>query len=390
MRVLISGGGIAGLTLAYWLNRYRIPALVIEQAGNIRQEGYGLDFYGTGYDVAERMGILDTLREQQIQVESIPYVDARGKHITALDTKLMQKVLHGKYLALMHGTLEDALYQAVANDVEIRYNSTITAVKNEAEGMIVTFNDGTSEIFDILVGADGIHSRTRRLAFGPDERFQQYLGCYFACYPLPDRYGIGHFRKNYVEPGRTAIAYNTNHEGEIVAFFMYKTPDVGFIPHEQRLPLLRKAFAGMGWVTQNLLEDAPASEAIFMDTVSQIQMPTWHQGRVVLVGDACGCPTALSGQGASMAVGGAYILAEALHEERDYTAAFQRYEQAVKPHVEQRQKNARTTIKTFIPKSQTRLVTQRLFMKLLLREAFSGILLRQFGAQSILPEPHSV
>lgn len=127
-----------------------------------------------------------------------------------------------------------------------------------------------------------------------------------------------------------------------------------------------------------------------MDTMTQVEMPTWHQGRIALVGDACGSLTALSGQGASMAVGGAYLLAQALHEERDHTAAFLRYEHLMRPEVEKRQKNARTNIKSFLPESNLGLLMQQALMKLVLRETFSGLLVRQFGAESLLQTPYSV
>lgn len=390
MRVLICGGGIAGLTLAYWLHHYSISVVVIEQAEDIRHDGYGLDFYGTGYDVAERMGILEQLQQQQIPFENVDYVDATGKFIVHISIALMQKIMRNRYMALMHWTLEDVLYDTIAHNVEVRYGTTLTATHANPTGVAVTFNDGTTANFDVLVGADGVHSQVRRLIFGADGLFQHYLGYYFASYHLPDRYGIGHAWKNYTEPGRLTGAYCSNHEGEIITFLMYKTADKGYIPREQRLPCLQQAFTGMGWITQQLLQDIRNPDAIFLDTMTQIQMPHWHQGRVVLVGDACGCPTSLSGQGASMAMGGAYILAQALHETSDYETAFSRYEHQVRPHVEQGQKNARSLSGTFLPSSRIELIMQRLLLKLLMRETFTGLLRRQFGAESFLQTSYSM
>lgn len=384
MRVLISGGGIAGLTLAYWLHQYGGTPIVIEQADGIRRDGYGLDFYGAGYDVAERMGLLSRLRQQQIHVDSIAYVDTSGKPVVKMDIALMRKIMHDRYMGLMHWTLEEALYEAIADDVEVRYGRSLVAVKSGPDEVLVTFNNGTTEPFDVLVGADGVHSNTRRLVFGPEEQFTRHLGYSFASYALPDRYGIGRVWKNYTEPGRLAGAYGSNNDGEIITFFMYKTADEGHIPREQRLPHLRQAFAGMGWVTAHLLDDVADPNAIFMDTVTQIQMPTWHCGRVALVGDACGCPTLLSGQGASLAMGGAYMLAEVLHTTADYQDAFRHYERQMRPHVEARQKNARGFAKSFVPDSKLGLRVQQVLMKLLLRDAFIGLLRRQFGAESFL------
>ncbi len=382
MRVLISGGGIAGLTLAYWLHHYHIPTVVIEQEEHSHHSGYGLDFYGMGYDVAERMELLNPLGQQQIPFKDISYVDAKGSPIAHIDIALMQKIMHNRYMALMHWTLEDMLYQAIAHDVEVRYGSTLVSIHPGPGEVAVAFNDGTTETFDLVIGTDGVYSNVRRLVFGPDASFKRYLGSYFASYALPDRYRVGHAWKNYVEPNRLAAAYCSNNEGEIITFLMYRAADEGHIPREQRLPRLRQAFAGMGWITQRLLEDVTDPEAIFLDTMTQIQMPSWHCGRVALVGDACGCPTSLSGQGASLAMGGAYLLAQALHETPDYAAAFLHYEQQMRPYVEQRQKNARNLAGTFLPKSNLALLLQQLLMKLLLRRAFTGLLRRQFGVES--------
>lgn len=384
MRILISGGGIAGLTLAYWLHRYGMEPVVIEQAGGMRSDGYAIDFFGTGYDVAERMELIDRLQAQHIPLKEVAYVSESGKLIAKLDSALMRKVMHGKYMALMRLSLEEALYAAVAGDVEMRFGRTLVAVQHSPEALVATFDDGTMEVFDVLIGADGLHSNTRDLVFGSEERFGRYLGYYVACYALPDRYGIGHTWKNYTEPGRQAGAYCSNHEGEIITLFMYKTQDEGHIPREQRLPRLCRAFAGMGWITPQLLDDVPDPDAIFMDTVTQIQMPSWHRGRVALVGDACGCPTLISGQGASIAMGGAYVLAKALYEADDYQEGFRRYEGLMQPYVESRQKNARDFAKTFVPGSRLGLMAQQIVMKLVLREAFAGLLRRQFGAESLL------
>lgn len=387
MRVLISGGGIAGLTLAYWLHQYGIEAVVIERAAPHCSDGYGLDFYGTGYDVAERMGVIDELRAQQFPWEEIAYVNASGKRVAHIGVGLMYKIMRGRYIPLMHSALQEILYQAVTDDVEIRHNTTLAAVEACPDKVAVTFNDGTNDSFDLLIGADGVHSNVRRLVFGEDKQFERYLGYYFASYPLADRYGIGHGWINYAEPGRLASAYCSNKEGEIITFFMYKAPDEGYVPREQRLPRLRKVYAGMGWITPQLLEAVTDPEHILLDTMTQIQMPSWHQGRVALVGDACGCPTSLSGQGASMAMGGAYILAEALHTAPDYASAFERYEQHVRPQVERRQKNARDNAGVFLPGSRMGVVVQQLALKFLFRDAWAGLLRQQFGVESFLATP---
>lgn len=374
---------IAGLTLAYWLHRYGFEPVVIEQAEGIRHDGYGLDFYGTGYDVAERMELVEGLQAEQIRVDAISYVDSAGKTVASIDRALIYKIMYGRYMGLLRQKLEAVLYEAIAGDVEVPFGRVLVDVRQDEEAVSVTFNDGTTETGDLLVGADGIHSTVRERAFRPEEQFGRYMGYYFAFYALPDRYGIGLAWKNYTEPGRMAAAYVGDTEGEIITFFMYAAATEGHIPRQQRLPRLRQALAGMGWMAGQMLDDAPDPNAMFMDMVTQIRMPEWSQGRVALVGDACDCPTLLSGQGASPAMGGVYILAKALRETTDYQTAFRRYEMQVRPHVEERQKNARDLAKFFVSRSNMEMKTQQIFMKLILREAFVGLLRQQFGAKSL-------
>lgn len=387
MRVLISGGGIAGLTLAYWLHHYGIEAVVIEQAEVIRRDGYGIDFFGTGYDVAERMGIIERLRKRELLLNSIAYVNRAGKMVAELNRELLKYIMHGKYMGLMHWTLEETLYEAIAGRVEVRFGRSLVRIMPGTDAVEVTLNDGTIETFDLLIGADGVHSQTRALVFGPEEQFAHFLGYMIASYPLEDQYGIGHTWKMYARPGRLSGAYGSPRDGEIISFLMYQTARPEKLSREQRLPRLRQVFAGMGWITPQLLAHAPASENIFMDAVSQIQMPTWYKGQVALVGDACGCPTLVSGQGASLAMGGAYLLAEALHETPDYQEAFRRYEQWTRPHAQSQQQSARGTAKSFAPTSLPGLLIQQAMLKVVMRKRFSGLLRRLFGAESILPAP---
>jgi 2-polyprenyl-6-methoxyphenol hydroxylase-like FAD-dependent oxidoreductase len=349
MRVLISGGGIAGLTLAHFLSRHGIASVVIERASDLRQEGYALDFFGIGYEVAERMGLVDRLSSSQIAFDAIAYVNAQGQLIAKLDAALLRQVTGGKYLALMRSTLEEALYEALEGRVEVRFGRWCVAASPLSHAVEVTFNDGTSESFDLLIGADGVHSGTRALLFGPEEQFSQDLGYTVACYPLADRYGIGRAWNMYVEPGRLVAALCTPQAGELLAVFMYHSAKGKPLPREQRLVHLREVFAEMGWLTDQVLADVSSSENVFMDAFTQIQMPTWHRGRVALVGDACGCPTPLSGQGASLAMAGAYLLARALHEAATYQEAFQCYEQQMRPYVQAQQKSAHRFARFFLP-----------------------------------------
>jgi 2-polyprenyl-6-methoxyphenol hydroxylase-like FAD-dependent oxidoreductase len=388
VRVLICGGGVAGLTLAYWLRRRGIEPVVVERAPHGRLGGYGIDFFGTGYDVAARMGLIDRLTPHRLPVDSVDFVDAAGRPGARLTTALMDRIVAGPHLALMHTTLEGALLDAVQTDVEIRFGETIDAVRDTGAAVEVDFAGGGTQRFDLLVGADGIHSRTRELVFGPEPRFARHLGCRLASYPVTDRYGWGRIRAHYTEPGRQTVLYPSGEPGELIALFLFRSPPGGSVPRAERPHLLRSRFRDMGWLTPSLLADAPAGESIFMDTMTQIVMPTWHRGRVALIGDACGCMTMVSAQGVSMAMAGAYVLAEALETQGDHVRAFARYQSRMRVEVTRRQRNALVFARSLVPGTRAGLVAQGLANRLIMRQAFAPLLRRQFGAESILP-PHT-
>ncbi|MFD1938449.1 FAD-dependent monooxygenase [Nonomuraea mangrovi] len=385
MRILISGGGVAGLTLAYWLHHHGFTPVVVERSPQGRVGGYGIDFFGTGYDIAERMGLVQRLERGRIPADSVTFVDADGRVRARLKRTLVENVVRGPSLPVMHGTLEKALAGTISGLVEIRHEQTITEVRQAGDGVAVTFADGREEGFDLLIGADGVHSVTRRLVFGPERDYARHLGYHLACYPLPDDHDLGPTRIHYTRRGRQVVVYRTDRPGEMIALFLFKAQDEGGVPRAARLARLRDEFAGMGWITQRLLDGAPADEPVFMDTMTQIVMPGWHQGRVALVGDACGCMTLVSAQGVSMAMGGAFLLAEALGRHRgDHRAAFAAYERRMLPEVTRRQRNARAVARTLIPSTRLGTSTQHLVMRLLARKAFAPVLRRRFGAGSIL------
>jgi 2-polyprenyl-6-methoxyphenol hydroxylase-like FAD-dependent oxidoreductase len=388
MRILVSGGGLAGLTTAYWLYRQGHEPVVIEHAPGLRRDGYGLDFFGTGYDVAERMGIIDALAQNQIFLNKeggIAFVDENGKAKAELKVDAIREVLGGKYMGLMHYNLEEVLYETVKDEVAIRFDTSLAAVTQSSESVNVTYENGESEAFDLLVGADGIHSNVRNLVFGPEKEFAYYLGYYLACYFVPDDHQLQAMWENYTEPGRQVGAYYTDREGQLATLFLWQAEDEGYIPHDQRAEKIRSAFEGMGWLTPRFLDELPADGSqILVDTVTQIRMNTWRKGRVVLVGDAAGCMTLISGQGASMALGGAYVLAEELGQADDWRQALANYEHRVKPQIDERQRKAHDFAKQFVPGSELGIQEQTVMMKLVTYHAFSGLLKSQFMGDSFL------
>ena len=239
MRILISGGGLAGLTAAFWLRRNGHEPIVIEHSPGLRRDGYGLDFFGVGYDVAERMGIIDELSRKQIFLDrdgAIAFVDSDGSVKAKLKVDSVRKVLGGRYLGQMHANLEEVLYDAVKDNVEVRFGRSITSVTQDSKSVMAVYDNDESESFDLLVGADGIHSNVRRLAFGPEKQYADYMGYYLACYFIPDSGLLNAVWENYVEPGRQVGAYHTDREGQLATLFLWQSEDRGLWPGLRRNP----------------------------------------------------------------------------------------------------------------------------------------------------------
>lgn len=384
MRILISGGGIAGLTLAYWLRRRGMEPVVLERSDHGRLGGYGIDFFGTGYDIATRMGIVDRLSATPLPVDSVDFLDADGAVAARLDKDLLDTIIQGPHLGLMHDVLEEALLDGLPGTAEIRYATSLTQVRQTDDGVEAQLNDGTVEHFDALVGADGIHSRTRELVFGDESRFARYLGCQLASYPVLDHYGWGRTRAHYTEPGRQVIVYPTGEPERLIALLLFKTTQDQPVSRDQRHAALHARFGDMGWITPRLLDQAPDDGSIFMDVMAQVVMPDWHRGRVALVGDACGCMTMVSAQGVSMAMADAYVLAEELGRHADPTHAFAAYQHRMRPHVTKRQRTARAFARSLVPGTATGVRASRAATKAIMRKRFAPLLRRQFGTESIL------
>lgn len=373
MKILISGGGFAGMTAAYWLKQYGMTPIVVERSGSERTGGYAIDYFATAYDVGERMGIIPQLAAQPIDADFLGFVDSNGENIARLSMMSIRKAFRGKYLPLMHRTIEEALYHSVRDNVEFRFNTTVSAVEQFADSVSVTLSDGTTESFDLLIGADGVHSRVRELVFGLEQDYAHFMGYHFALYPLPNQYNLPKAWLNYNEPGRQVGAYPDRVPGETVVFLTWRAEDTPIPPRSERLAHLRKIYDGTAWLGGQLVNDATPDTEIFMDTVTQIRMEHWSRGRVVLVGDACGCPTFLSGQGASLAMGGAYILAQELARNQNYADAFTFYEHRMLPQTTLRQDKARDFAKTFVPDSKLGVTVAHIGEKIIMRDRFTGL-----------------
>jgi 2-polyprenyl-6-methoxyphenol hydroxylase-like FAD-dependent oxidoreductase len=385
--VLISGGGIAGLTLGILLREDGWDPLVIEKDPGLRTEGYMMDFFGTGWDVAERMGLVDEIRKVHYPVDKLEYIDREGRQrIPPVPIERIRKALDEKYTPIRRPDLERILFnRAVASGVAIRFGTTIRSLTENASGVEVTFQDGTTGNYRLVFGADGVHSRVRELVFGPEPGFERFLGYYVAAIHVPDT-GIPVRRslQIYEEPGRVVWMYPLD-DRNIDAIYIFGHESVGHLHHEERLPFVRKQYRGAGWIAEQLLSRYHTTEPVYFDSATQIIMPRWCNGRVALLGDACGCLTLIAGQGSHMAMCGAYVLVRELNRYNgDHEAAFRSYEQFLHPVIDRKQNEAVRTAKTFVPSS----TGQMLFRYLLMRMIFSNLFIRRFfarmGAKSVL------
>ncbi|MEZ0156597.1 MULTISPECIES: FAD-dependent monooxygenase [Streptomyces althioticus group] len=333
--VLISGASIAGPALAYWLHRYGFQVTVVEKASSPRLGGYPVDIRGTALGVVERMGLLPWLREAQVDVDRMTFLEGDGSEVASLHPHAVTGNAGGQDLEVRRGDLTDALFATVRDDVEFLFGDSVATLDRTGRGVDATFHGGAARTFDLVVGADGLHSATREKVFGPEEPFHHYLGYCFGIFLMPNTFGLANETRMWNGPGRAAALYAVGDTDEVYAFLTFARSEPPFPaladPREQRAAVA-EAFADVGWHVPAMLKALPDVDDLFFDAVSQIRMPRWSEGRVALVGDAAYAPSFLTGQGTSLALVGAYMLAHSLAEQ-DHVAGFTAYEHDVRPFV---------------------------------------------------------
>ncbi|MBT2441722.1 FAD-dependent monooxygenase [Streptomyces sp. ISL-36] len=364
--VLISGASIAGPALALWLHRYGFTPTVIERAAVLRTGGYKVDIRGTAVEVCRRMGILDEIRANSTDMRGGSYVDAKGRTVGQLPAEIFGGRVDGDD-EIMRGDLARILYERTRDDVEYLFGDSIAALHDDGDGVDVTFESGTCRRFDLVVGADGLHSNTRRIVFGEEERFKRYLGAYISIFTAPDRLGLTRWETYHARPDKLVSVYSTagQNAGTAKNCFVFASPEE--LSYDRRdsdaqKRLLAEAFAGDDWEIPRLLSDAADADDFYFDSISVIEMDRWSRGRVVLLGDAAHCASPASGQGTGLALSGAYVLAgELAAAHGDHRAAFEAYEREMRPGVELNQKFA-TGFAKEMTLSSRRKIALRMFM----------------------------
>jgi 2-polyprenyl-6-methoxyphenol hydroxylase-like FAD-dependent oxidoreductase len=342
--VLISGASLAGPTLAYWLARHGFAVTVVERALKPRIGGAPIDVRGAAVDVARRMGILSRIQAARTRTGGVEFVDASGKRVARMDPNAFAE--HPEQdIELERADLVTILHDAARPDVDYVFADSIESLTQDEHGVDVTFTRGAPRRFDLVVGADGLHSKVRQLVHGTEPRFVRFLGMYVAIAPLDPhekpRVGREDWGVFHNSPGKLAGVYR--HHGNADAFFLFRSPALSYDHNDadQQKKLLADAFAGERWEVPRLLAAARDAEDLYFDSVSQVRMPSWSRGRVTLVGDAGYGPALLSGMGTTLAMVGATVLADELAATPDDPHhALARYEERHRPTVRRAQAGA--------------------------------------------------
>jgi 2-polyprenyl-6-methoxyphenol hydroxylase-like FAD-dependent oxidoreductase len=334
---------VAGPALAYWLRRLGHEPVLFEKAPALRTGGYLIDFWGLGYTIAERMGILGSLRAQSYEMQRMLMVDRQGREEAHVDLTPMRQALHGRFISLARSDLATALFRA-CDGIPAHFGVSITGLEPDGAGLSARLSDGSCQHFDVIVGADGLHSKVRALAFGPESQFERFLGCYIAAFRIqsyPHRDELTHVSHTV---RRRQAARVSLRGGETLVLFVWHPERIDAeVPRdrEEQQAIVRRDFGDMGWETHDLLEAMDDAVDFYFDRVSQIHMSRWSDGSVVLLGDAAACPSLLAGEGTGLAMLEAYVLAGELHcANGDAPAAFAAYHNRLRRFVTAKQESA--------------------------------------------------
>ncbi|SFB41261.1 2-polyprenyl-6-methoxyphenol hydroxylase [Amycolatopsis marina] len=380
MRIVICGAGIAGLTLAIRVAELGGDVVLLERATGPRQQGYMIDFFGPGFDAAEAMGLLPALDNVAFHLDQATLIDERGRHRADIRPR---QFADGPLLNIMRPDLEQVLRERLPAEVDLRFGTGPSAVEDRGDGVRVTLEDGAELEADLLVGADGIHSTVRGLVFGPESLFLRYLGFHTAAFTFdsPGIHGAVRGRACMTDSIDRQMGFYALRDGAVAAFAVYRNPDPE-LPADASAAV-RDAFGGLGWVVPEAIEKRPASAEIYYDQVAQIHLPKWSKGRVALVGDAAYAVSLLAGQGASLGIAGAFVLADRLAKAPTIPEALAEYEQVWRPVAEEKQRTGRGAARWFLPASTPQLWLRRAVLRMARLPVINRIVATTLAGRSI-------
>lgn len=363
--VLISGGGVAGPALAFWLRAGGFQPTLIEQAPHVRTGGYVIDFWGLGYWIAERMGLEADINRVGYHVREMRIVNDRGKPVAGFGTDVFGELTNGHYLTLARSDLSRLLFEKAKDTTEIIFGDRILGLEEKSDGVCVRLKHGGDRQFDLVIGADGLHSGVRRLAFGPRQQFEKKLGYAVAAFEAEGyRPRDEDVYLMYGLPGRMLGRF-TLHRNRTLFLFVFTVGD-GPLPMavDEQKEMLRKTYADDGWECPHILEELGRTGELYFDSVSQIRMNSWSKGRIALTGDAAFCVSLLAGQGSALAMISAYVLAgELMKADGRHHEAFLSYEALLRDYIQAKQRGAERFAAALAPRTQLGLLFRNLVTK---------------------------
>ena len=380
--VLISGAGIAGPALAYWLWHRGFEPVLIEKAAQFREGGYMIDFWGVGYDVAERMNLIPRLRDVGYLIDRVKFVDEHGRTRSGFDAGMLRRSVGNRFFSLPRGDLASAIFDTIADRIKTIFGDSITAIYEDPDCVDVEFEHGQPRRFDFVAGCDGLHSLVRQTMWGPEREFEKYLGYYCASF-ITTKYPHREERTytSYAEPGRQISRYALRGDRTAFLFIFAREQPLKQNPGlEGAKTILREQFAHDRWrEVPEILQRLETCDDLYFDSVSQIHIPAWSKGRIVLVGDAGYCPSLLSGEGSGFAMGGAYLLAGELQRASgDHVVAYRAYEERFRDFIERKQQSAAQFATSFTPKTRLGLFVRDLVLRCTAFPPIGSWLMRRF------------
>ncbi|MEU7857000.1 FAD-dependent monooxygenase [Nonomuraea sp. NPDC049141] len=375
--VLIVGASVAGPALAYWLHRYGFTPTIVELAPALREGGYKVDLRGVAMDVVDRMGLTPDITRYSTRMRGGAWVNEAGKPLATLGPDLIGLRSPGDD-EVLRGDLARIVYDATKHGVEYLFGDSITGLTQSDDGVMVTFERSAPRMFDLVIGADGLHSNLRARVFGDEAKFVRPLGMHACVFTVPNHLGLDRWELIYATPGKVVNLYSTR-QSAAKAQFIFPSPAV--LPDRRDVAaqrrLVAETFAGAGWESATLLAAMPHSPDFYFDSASQVHLDRWSAGRVALVGDAAHSPSPLSGQGTSLALVGAYVLAGELKAAGgDHRVAFARYQEEMRGYVDVNLSLGESNAKQMVAGSTRQIRMQTTMMRLVSRLPWKDLALR--------------
>ena len=337
-RVLVTGASIAGPALAYWLFRQGMDVTVVEKARAFRDGGQTIDVRGAGRVVVQRMGLEPLIQANTTQEQGIAFVDQHNRTRAFIGVNAFDGDGPIAEMEILRGELAKLLIQHSEDRVVYRFGDSIETLEDDGDKVHVRFEQGSEQVYDLVIVAEGIGSTTRNQVFGGEVE-RRPLDLYTAYFTVPRQPSDGDVMRWHNIPGGRCICLRPDNLGTTRAFLSFQQALSGYekLTRSEQIILLKQIFADAGWEAPRVLAALEHSPDLYLDAVGQVRMPRWSKGRIAVVGDAAYCASPISGMGTSLGLCGAYVLAGELGRHADHGKAFAAYEKLMRPYVSQAQ-----------------------------------------------------